>query len=46
MYWFRPPTAETFAYIIVKDPKVRAQVEKIMIKLVGKHAIFNIQDKI
>lgn len=46
MYWFRPPTAETFAYIVVKDPKVRAQVEKIMIKLVGEHAIFNIQDKL
>jgi transcriptional regulator with XRE-family HTH domain len=46
MYWFRPPTAETFAYITVKDPKVRAQIEKIMIKLVGEHAIFNIQDKI
>jgi transcriptional regulator with XRE-family HTH domain len=46
MYWFRPPTAETFAYIVVKDPKVRTQIEKIMIKLVGEHAIFNIQDKI
>lgn len=46
MYWFRPPTAETFAYIIVKEPAVRAQVEKTMIKLVGEHAIFNIQDKI
>lgn len=45
-YWFRPPTAETFAYVIIKDRKTRSQVEKIMIKLVGRHAIFNIQDKI
>jgi len=46
MYWFRPPTAETFAYIVVKDPKFRSQAEKVMIKLVGEHAIFNIQEKI
>lgn len=46
MYWFRPPTAETFAYILVKDSKIRSQAEKVMIKLVGNHAIFNIQDKI
>jgi transcriptional regulator with XRE-family HTH domain len=46
MYWFRPPTAETFAFIKVKDPKFRNQAEKVMIKLVGEHAIFNIQDKI
>jgi transcriptional regulator with XRE-family HTH domain len=46
MYWFRSPTAETFAYVIVKDAKFRSQAEKVMIKLAGAHAIFNIQEKI
>jgi transcriptional regulator with XRE-family HTH domain len=45
-FWFKAPMIETFAYIIVKDSKFRSQAEKVMIKLVGKNAIFNIQDKI
>lgn len=45
-YWFKSPTAETFAYIVVKDAEFRRKTEKVMIKLVGSQAIFNIQDKI
>jgi transcriptional regulator with XRE-family HTH domain len=45
-WWCRPPTVESFAYIIVKDAKLRRQVESTMIKLVGDNAIFNIQHKI
>ena len=45
-WWFRPPTVETFAYVIIKDPEFRHKTEKLMIKLVGENAIFNIQDKI
>ena len=42
-WWFREPTATTFAYVVIEDEKTRKQVEKIMIKLVGSHAMFNIQ---
>jgi transcriptional regulator with XRE-family HTH domain len=45
-WWFRPPTVETFAYVVIKDPDFRHKTEKLMIKLVGENAIFNIQDKI
>lgn len=45
-FWFKAPMVETFAYIIVRDSKFRSQAEKVMIKLVGKNAMFNIQDKI
>jgi hypothetical protein len=45
-WWFRSPTVESFAYVIVKDEGFRRRSEKVMIKLVGEHAIFNIQDKI
>jgi hypothetical protein len=46
VWWLRPPTAESFAYIEIKNEKFRQAVEKILIKLVGEHAIFNTQDKI
>jgi transcriptional regulator with XRE-family HTH domain len=45
-YWFKSPTAETFAYVVVKERSFRRKTEKVMIKLVGSQAIFNIQDKI
>lgn len=45
-WWFRPPTVETFAYVAVNDAKFRRRAEKVMIKLVGEHAIFNTQEKI
>ncbi|MGI0090990.1 MAG: hypothetical protein ACREBS_04725 [Nitrososphaerales archaeon] len=40
-WWFRPPMAETFAYVDAKDRSFREKAEKVMIKLVGDHAIFN-----
>lgn len=46
VYWFRQPTAMTFAYIKVSDPDFRKKAEKVMIKLVGDHAIFNTQERI
>ncbi len=45
-WWFRPPTVETFAYVVVSDSGFRRKAEKVMIKLVGEHAIFNTQEKI
>ncbi len=45
-WWFRNPTVESFAYIIVKDERLRKSIEATMIKLVGDNAIFNIQHKI
>jgi transcriptional regulator with XRE-family HTH domain len=45
-WWFRSPTVESFAYVLVPDPEFRSKSEKVMIKLVGEHAIFNIQEKI
>ncbi len=45
-WWCRLPTVESFAFITVKDEKLRKQVEAVMIKLVGDNAIFNIQHKI
>lgn len=45
-WWFKPPTADTFAYVIVKDGPFRDKTEKLMIKLVGTHAIFNTHEKI
>jgi transcriptional regulator with XRE-family HTH domain len=45
-WWFRAPTVESFAYVMVSDSDFRRKAEKVMIKLVGEHAIFNTQDKI
>ncbi len=45
-WWFRPPTVETFAYVVVSDSNFRRKAEKVMIKLVGEHAIFNTHEKI
>ena len=45
-FWFKSPMVHTIAYLIVKDEKVRAQLEAAMIKLVGENAIFNQQHKI
>jgi len=45
-WWFRSPTVESFAYIVVLDEKLRKLLEATMIKLVGDSAIFNIQHKI
>jgi transcriptional regulator with XRE-family HTH domain len=45
-WWCRPPTVDSFAYVEVSDPKMRRNTEVVMIKLIGAHAIFNIQDKI
>jgi len=45
-FWFKSPIADSFAYIVVKDEKLRRQVEAAMIKLVGENAIFNKQHKI
>lgn len=45
-WWFRTPTVETFAYVVVSDEQFRHKTEKVMIKLVGEHAIFNIQEKL
>jgi transcriptional regulator with XRE-family HTH domain len=45
-WWFKQPTAETFAYITVRDKKLRLKIEKAMIKLVGeRYAMFNVRDK-
>jgi len=38
--------AHTIAYLVVKDEKVRAQLDAAMIKLVDEDAIFNWQQKI
>ena len=40
-WWFREPTASSFAYVVVRDKKTRERIESIMIKFVGNHAIFN-----
>lgn len=45
-WFFRTPTVETFAFIIVKEEKFRRQLEDAMIKLVGNNAMFNIQGRI
>jgi transcriptional regulator with XRE-family HTH domain len=45
-WWFRKPTATTFAYVLIDDEETRKQVEETMIKLVGSHAIFNKQHTI
>jgi transcriptional regulator with XRE-family HTH domain len=45
-FWFKSPMAVTFAYIIIPDKTFREQAEKVMIKLVGQHAIFNVQETI
>ena len=45
-WWFRSPTAESFAYVVVNDADFRSKTEKLMIKLVGDNAIFNIQERI
>jgi transcriptional regulator with XRE-family HTH domain len=45
-WWFRSPTAETFAFITVRDPELRRKIEKALIKLVGeRYAMFNVKDK-
>lgn len=45
-FWFKSPMVHTIAYLVVKEEKVRAQLEAAMIKLVGENAIFNQQHKI
>ena len=45
-WWCRPPTVDSFAYVIVTNQKARRNTERVMIKLVGDHAMFNIQDKL
>jgi transcriptional regulator with XRE-family HTH domain len=45
-WWFKYPIVDSFAYVIVGDAEFRRNTEKLMIKLVGEHAIFNTQDKI
>lgn len=45
-FWFKSPMVHSISYLVVKDEKVRAQLEAAMIKLVGENAIFNQQHKI
>jgi len=45
-FWFKSPIVDSFAFIVVRDDKLRRQVEAAMIKLVGENAIFNKQHKI
>jgi len=45
-WWFRSPTVESYAYVVINDTEFRHKTQKVMIKLVGEHAIFNIQEKI
>jgi hypothetical protein len=45
-WWFRSPTVESFAYVKVNDQQFRRKAEKVMIKLVGEYAIFNVQERI
>lgn len=45
-WWFREPTVETFAYVVMDDEETRKRIEKILIKLVGSRAIFNRQHTI
>jgi transcriptional regulator with XRE-family HTH domain len=45
-WWWRSPTVDSFAYVVIENAKVRRDTERVMIKLVGEHAIFNIQDKL
>ena len=42
-WWFRIPTTCEFAYVEVSEEKERKQIEKTIIKFLGKHAIFNKQ---
>jgi hypothetical protein len=42
-WYFKDPTVESFAYITVKDEKFRKQLEDVLIKFMGKNAIFNIR---
>jgi transcriptional regulator with XRE-family HTH domain len=45
-WWFRSPTVESYAYVVINNAEFRHKTQKVMIKLVGEHAIFNIQEKI
>jgi transcriptional regulator with XRE-family HTH domain len=45
-WWFRSPTVESFAYVIVPDENTRRIIEKTIIKFMGSNALFNKQDKI
>lgn len=45
-WWFRSPTVETFAYVIVPDEDTRGIIEKTIIKFMGSNALFNKQHKI
>jgi transcriptional regulator with XRE-family HTH domain len=42
-FWWKKPIAHRYAYIVVEDAKFRRDVEKVMIKLVGTHALMNEQ---
>ena len=42
-FWWKEPIAQRFAYIVVKDSEFRKKAEKVMIKLVGTHALMNEQ---
>lgn len=44
MWWNCPQIAYKYAYVIVKDQDFRKKAEKVMIKLVGIHAIMNDQN--
>jgi transcriptional regulator with XRE-family HTH domain len=45
-WWFKYPIVDSFAYVVVENADFRHKTEKLMIKLIGEHAIFNTQDKI
>ena len=45
-FWFKSPLVHTISYIVVKEEKLRRQLEAAIIKIVGENAIFNQQHKI
>ena len=44
-WWFRLPTVESYAYVVINDKEMRRDVERVMIRLIGDLGIFNDKDK-
>jgi transcriptional regulator with XRE-family HTH domain len=45
-WWFRSPTAESFAYAIIPDETTRKDIERTITKFMGANAIFNSHHRI
>jgi hypothetical protein len=40
-FWFKLPIVQTAAYVEIRDPQLRDQVETLLIKFLKKNAIIN-----